>query len=94
MHFVEYLNTPKVLEAIGAYQNFSVSSEAVWTAFSGTGDDDREAGTVEAIGELLEQGVTVMLYAGDADYKYVFFILFILFAMFQIETDGGETRAG
>jgi hypothetical protein len=67
--YVQYLNTPKTLAAIGAYQNFSESSEAVYEAFTATGDDDREVGTVEAIGKLLEQGVTVMLYAGDADYK-------------------------
>lgn len=66
---MKYLNKPDVLAAIGAYQNFTEGSDAVWAAFSGTGDDDREVGTVEAIGQLLEQGVTVTLYAGDADYK-------------------------
>jgi len=67
--YVDYLNTPKVQAAIGAYQNFSESSEAVYEAFTATGDDNRESGTIEAIRSLLSQGVTVMLYAGDADYK-------------------------
>jgi len=67
--YVDYLNTPEVQAAIGAYQNFSESSEATYEAFTTTGDDGREVGTVEAIGKLLKQGVTVMLYAGDADYK-------------------------
>jgi hypothetical protein len=30
------------------------------------GDDNREAGTVEALKRLLKQGVNVVLYAGDA----------------------------
>lgn len=70
--FEDYLNTPKVLKAIGAYTNFTAGSAAVWEAFTGTGDDDKEAGTVEAMRELLKQGVSVVMYAGDADYKYVF----------------------
>lgn len=67
--YVDYLNTPEVQAAIGAYQNFSESSNAVSQAFTYTGDDNRESGTIEAIRSLLEQGVTVMLYAGDADYN-------------------------
>lgn len=67
--YVDYLNTPSVQFAIGAYQNFSESSEAVYEAFTATGDDNRESGTIEAVRKLLKQGVTVMLYAGDADYN-------------------------
>jgi len=44
--YVDYLNTPKVQAAIGAYQNFSESSGAVSSAFTGTGDDGREFGTI------------------------------------------------
>jgi carboxypeptidase D len=69
--YVSYLNTPEVQSAIGAYQNFSESSEAVSVAFTATGDDNKEDGTIEAIRKLLEQGITVMIYAGDADYKLV-----------------------
>ena len=32
-------------------------------------DDGREDGTVEDMLELLEQGTTVMMYTGDADYN-------------------------
>ncbi|KAL3424776.1 carboxypeptidase S1 [Phlyctema vagabunda] len=67
--YVDYLNTPEVQSAIGAYQNFSESSNAVYAAFTSTGDDNREVGTIAAIKRLLNQGVTVMLYAGDADYN-------------------------
>ena len=67
--YVEYLNTPEVQAAIGAYQNYSESSNAVYQAFTATGDDNREVGTVKALKKLIEQNVTVMLYAGDADYN-------------------------
>ena len=67
--YVDYLNTPEVQAAIGAYQNFSESSEAAYEAFTATGDDNREYGTVKALNGLLEQGIYVVLYAGDADYK-------------------------
>ncbi|KAG7002027.1 hypothetical protein G7Y79_00029g063230 [Physcia stellaris] len=67
--YVDYLNTPAVQAAIGAYQNFSESSNAVGTNFGTTGDDDRKSGTVEDVLKLLQQGVTVSLYFGDADYN-------------------------
>jgi hypothetical protein len=65
-YYVEYLNTPEVQAAIGAYQNFSESSSTVSTAFGSTGDDDRESGTIEACQKLVAAGVQVMLYYGDA----------------------------
>jgi hypothetical protein len=67
--FAQYLNTPTVQKAIGAYQNFSTSSGTVSSAFGNTGDDDRESGTIEACRKLLAAGVQVMLYYGDADYN-------------------------
>lgn len=65
-YYVEYLNTPEVQKAIGAYQNFSESSSTVSSAFGNTGDDDRESGTIAACQKLLAAGVQVMLYYGDA----------------------------
>lgn len=67
--YVDYLNTPTVQSAIGAFVNFSEFDNAVGADFTNTGDDDREVSTVEDILKLLKQGVTVMLYAGDADYN-------------------------
>lgn len=67
--YVDYLNTPEVQQAIGAYQNFSESSNAVYQAFTATGDDNREAGTIAAVRLLLKRGVNVVMYAGDADYN-------------------------
>lgn len=68
-YYVSYLNTFEVQAAIGAYQNFSESSESVYEAFTATGDDNREYGTVDALKKLLDQGIYVFLYAGDADYN-------------------------
>lgn len=68
-YFSQYLNTPAVQTAIGAYQNFSTSSSTVGSAFGDTGDDDRESGTIEACQKLLAAGVELTLYYGDADYN-------------------------
>jgi len=48
-YYVDYLNTPEVMSAIGAYVGFQESNDAVFDAFTATGDDNREDGTV---GEL------------------------------------------
>ncbi|KAI1350522.1 Alpha/Beta hydrolase protein [Xylaria sp. FL0043] len=66
--YVDYLNTPTVQSAIGAYTNFS-SNGAVGDAFDSTGDDAREIGTISALLSLVHDGITVALYAGDADYN-------------------------
>jgi carboxypeptidase C (cathepsin A) len=68
-YYVKYLNTPKVQAAIGAFQNFSESSNTVSSAFATTGDDAREDGTIEALRELLADGIQVVMYFGDADYN-------------------------
>ncbi len=65
----DYLNSAAVQAAIGAFTNFSTSSAAVGEAFGNTGDDAREAGTIEALRYLLSRGIIVALYAGDADYN-------------------------
>lgn len=65
-YYVEYLNTPAVQKAIGAYQNYSDSSATVSNAFTNTGDDDRESGTIEASRKLVDAGVQLMMYFGDA----------------------------
>ena len=63
--YVAYLNTGTVQSAIGAYVNYTEFSAEVGDAFNTTGDDGREDGTVEDMRELLEQGITVMMYTGD-----------------------------
>ena len=68
-YYVDYLNTPHVQAAIGAYVNYTESSTTVGNAFGSTGDDDREIGTVEAVQRLLSQNISVTMYFGDADYN-------------------------
>lgn len=68
-YFVDYLNTPKVQAALGAFVNFSESSSTVGSAFGSTGDDDREEGTISAVRKLVQKGIYVVLFAGDADYN-------------------------
>ncbi|KAG9187310.1 carboxypeptidase D [Alternaria panax] len=68
-YFGDYLNLPEVQKAIGAFQNFSQSASTVSAAFGSTGDDDRPSGTIAACQKLLDAGVQVMLYYGDADYN-------------------------
>ncbi|CAG8949403.1 hypothetical protein HYFRA_00005032 [Hymenoscyphus fraxineus] len=68
-YYTDYLGTERVQQAIGAYQNYSGYSSAVGRAFAATGDDSREAGTVEALRKLVEQGINTVLFAGDADYN-------------------------
>ena len=63
--YVAYLNTGTVQSAIGAYVNYTEFSAEVGDAFNATGDDGREDGTVEDMRELLDQGITVMMYTGD-----------------------------
>ncbi|OTB08532.1 hypothetical protein M426DRAFT_317156 [Hypoxylon sp. CI-4A] len=66
-YYTDYLNSPELQEAIGAFTNFS-SNGAVGEAFDNTGDDSRDI-DLDTIRYLLEKGVTVALYAGDADYN-------------------------
>ena len=63
------MNTEEVQSAIGAYQNYSESSAIVSKAFSRTGDDGRREGAVKNLRSLLQQGISVTLHAGDADYN-------------------------
>ena len=65
--FESYLNLPHVQQAIGAFVNFT-GSPAVGDAFSTTGDDGRSDGTIAASQKLVQQGVYMVQYDGDADY--------------------------
>ncbi|OOF92022.1 hypothetical protein ASPCADRAFT_8887, partial [Aspergillus carbonarius ITEM 5010] len=67
--YVDYLNQASVQAAIGAYINYTESSNAVGLAFSSTGDDGRLMNTTDDVAKLLKQNVTVVMYAGDADYN-------------------------
>ena len=67
--YEEYLNTPKVQQAVGAFVNWTSSSNVVGSlAFGNTGDDDRLQGAVKSCKQLIAQGVYMVQYNGDADY--------------------------
>ncbi|KAI8239976.1 Carboxypeptidase S1-like protein B [Colletotrichum sp. SAR 10_96] len=68
-NFIAYLNRADVQAAIGASNNFTVASVQTSIRFSSTGDDSRTGAlVVQSMKNLLQQGVTVALFTGDADY--------------------------
>ena len=71
--WVAYLNRPEIQQAIGAFTNFSYSvtnlgTGTVATAFGTTGDDARVFDVEAKQRRLVEEGVYVVHYYGDADY--------------------------
>ncbi|TDZ49572.1 Carboxypeptidase S1-like protein B [Colletotrichum trifolii] len=67
--FVAYLNRADIQAAIGASNNFTQASVQTSIAFSSTGDDSRTGELVtQSMRNLLQQGITVALFTGDADY--------------------------
>jgi hypothetical protein len=62
--YVGYLNMPSVLAAVGAYVNYTEYSNAVGTAFGATGDDGRLDSTIQDMTDLINYGLTVMMYHG------------------------------
>jgi carboxypeptidase C (cathepsin A) len=65
--YAEYLNDASVLEAIGARVNYTENSPYVQAGFISTGDTIRD-GTIQALADLLHQGVRVAFIYGDADW--------------------------
>jgi carboxypeptidase C (cathepsin A) len=66
----DYLNSAKIQQALGAFVNYTGDGgNTVYNAFTNTGDDDRESGTVEAARFLADEGVYTVHFAGDADYN-------------------------
>ncbi|KAI1117040.1 Alpha/Beta hydrolase protein [Nemania sp. NC0429] len=69
-YWVEYLNTPRVQKAIGAFTNFTLDN-VVAEAYDSTGDDGRERHIVQAMYNLVKHHphLHMALIAGDADYN-------------------------
>jgi carboxypeptidase C (cathepsin A) len=65
--YLEYLNTPDVQSAIGTQLNFTQTNQQVISAFTSTGDYERQA-LVPDIAALLRAGVRVGFIYGDRDY--------------------------
>lgn len=62
-----YLNQQHVQAALGVPVNFTAASDAVYAAFSATGDHGR-GGMLENLAYILDHGVKVVLFHGDRDY--------------------------
>lgn len=68
--YVDYLNREDVQAALGAFTNYTESSDITSTAFAATGDDSREIGVTAAVEYLIDHNVTVVMYFGDADFNW------------------------
>lgn len=66
-HYLEYLNTPEVQQAIGVPVNYTQDSLAVYLAFNETGDYVRDT-MLQDLVDLLNAGTRVALIYGDRDY--------------------------
>ena len=66
-YFPDYLNLADVQDALGVNLNYSESNNAIYWAFQQTGDFVYP-NFIEDVEYLLDQGVRVALYYGDADY--------------------------
>ncbi|KAI1912101.1 hypothetical protein LOZ61_003451 [Ophidiomyces ophidiicola] len=69
-YYLGFLSQASVQEATGIPVNFTISSDAVYSAFGKTGDYPRSdvRGYLEDIAYLLDSGVKVSLVYGDRDY--------------------------
>lgn len=66
-HHVDYLNTPAVQAALGACTNFTAFGAVNDYALGLTGSYMRERPWAELIRGLVDAGIAVAMYAGDAD---------------------------
>jgi carboxypeptidase C (cathepsin A) len=66
-YFAEYLNKPEVQNALGVNLNYTTANDWVYWAFQQTGDFIYDS-FIADLEMLLDQGVRVGLFYGDADY--------------------------
>ena len=66
-YFEDYLNLPEVQNAIGVNLNYTKVNNDIYWAFQETGDIIYP-NFIEDLEMLLDAGVRVSLYYGDADY--------------------------
>ncbi|EXF82021.1 serine carboxypeptidase [Colletotrichum fioriniae PJ7] len=65
--YLEYINTAGFQQSIGSVVNFTMTSQAVFSAFAGTGDYMRGP-LIPKLAGLLQRGIRVALIYGDRDY--------------------------
>jgi carboxypeptidase C (cathepsin A) len=64
--YVSYLQSSKVQTAIGAKQKYQECPNAPYNAIANTGDDARSF--LPALSQVVQSGIPVLLWAGDADW--------------------------
>lgn len=64
---IAYLNQPEVQDALGVASNYTSDNAAIMFAFFQSGDGAL-GGFLEDVAELVDAGVDVLLFHGDADY--------------------------
>ncbi|GAB7350124.1 hypothetical protein MBLNU459_g0788t1 [Dothideomycetes sp. NU459] len=64
--YVTYLQSSSVMSAIGAKATYAECPDAPYEKFSNTGDDSRSF--MATLGDVVESGIQVLLWAGDADW--------------------------
>ena len=65
--FVDYLNLPKIQQALGVDTNYTLSNDDIYYAFQQTGDFIY-MNFIQDVEQLLNSSVRVTLVYGDADY--------------------------
>ncbi|KAF2765504.1 serine carboxypeptidase [Teratosphaeria nubilosa] len=65
--FIDYLNLPSVQNALGVNLNYTDSNSDIYWAFQATGDFIY-SNFLQDLSEILDSGVRVSMYYGDADY--------------------------
>ncbi|TVY82157.1 Carboxypeptidase S1 [Lachnellula suecica] len=64
--YVTYLQSSKVMTAIGAKATYAECPDAPYEGFANTGDDSRSF--LATLSTVVQSGITVLLWAGDADW--------------------------
>lgn len=64
--YVAYLQRADIMKAIGAQTTYGECPDAPYDGFAKTGDDARSM--MEPLSAVVQSGITVLMWAGDADY--------------------------
>jgi len=64
--YVTYLQSSKVVSAIGAKSTYTECPDAPYEKFASTGDDARSL--LSTLSTVVQSGITTLIWAGDADW--------------------------
>lgn len=92
--YSDCLQLLRVRAAIGARQTYIEVGPTVELAFDSTGDDARELDIIPILQNIVKRGISVTLYAGDADYECNWFGVEAVCDMIGDAVPGFTDRAG